>query len=270
MRSLLLAVLAAYLIAAIHSILAFVNKRRSLQRVAEWSMVVGFILHTTALIADWVIDGHYPIFFLRETLSFLAWALVALYAIVLFRYRAQALGAFTMPLISVLTFIALISGSGSGNAPAAFSATWLFPIHTTLLIFAYAAFFIVFVASVMYLLQERELKLKTFGAIFHRLPSLSTVNELATIAGAIGLTLLTLGIVTGMFWSSVRTGRIWHNDPKEIFALLTWMLYFFLIVYRSTANWRGRRAAWLGVVGFALVLCTFFGTRFLGGYHVFG
>jgi len=270
MRSLLLAVLAAYLIAAIHSILAFVNKRRSLQRVAEWSMLVGFILHTTALIADWVIDGHYPIFFLRETLSFLAWALVALYSVVLFRYRAQALGAFTMPLISVLTFIALISGSGSGNAPAAFSATWLFPIHTTLLIFAYAAFFIVFVASVMYLLQERELKLKTFGAIFHRLPSLSTVNELATTAGGIGLTLLTLGIVTGMFWSSIRTGRVWHNDPKEIFALLTWLLYFVLIIYRSTAHWRGRRAAWLGVVGFALVLCTFFGTRFLGGYHVFG
>jgi ABC-type uncharacterized transport system permease subunit len=185
MKSLLLAVLAAYLIAAIHSILAFVNKRRSLQRVAQWSMVIGFVLHTCALIADWVIDGHYPLFFLRETLSFLAWALVALYSLVLFRYRAQALGAFTMPLISVLTFIALIIGSDSTNAPAAFSATWLFPIHTTLLIFAYAAFFIVFIASVMYLLQERELKLKTFGATFHRLPSLTTVNELATTAGGV-------------------------------------------------------------------------------------
>ena len=85
MRSLLLAVLAAYLIAAIHSILAFVNKRRALQSVAEWSMAAGFLLHTVALIADWVIDGHYPLFFLRETLSFLAWALVAVYAIVLIR-----------------------------------------------------------------------------------------------------------------------------------------------------------------------------------------
>jgi ABC-type transport system involved in cytochrome c biogenesis permease subunit len=225
MRSLLLAVLAAYLIAAIHSILAFVNKRRSLQRVALWSMAIGFVLHTAALIADWVIDGHYPLFFLRETLSFLAWALVALYAVVLYRYRSQAVGAFTMPLISVLTFIALIIGSDSGNAPASFSATWLFPIHTTLLIFAYAAFFIVFMASVMYLLQERELKLKTFGAIFYRLPSLSTVNELATYAGTLGLTLLTLGIVTGMFWSRMRSGQIWHNDPKEIFAVLTWLLY---------------------------------------------
>ena len=57
MTSLLLAVLAAYLIATIHSILAFINKRRSLQRVAEWSMGAGFVLHTAALIADWVVDN---------------------------------------------------------------------------------------------------------------------------------------------------------------------------------------------------------------------
>src|SRR6266513_6469135 len=107
MRSLLLAVLTAYLIAAIHSVLAFVNKRRSLQRVAEWSMAVGFALHTAALIADWAIDGHYPLFYLRETLSFLAWTLVAAYGLILYRYRARPLGAFTMPLVSVLTFIAI-------------------------------------------------------------------------------------------------------------------------------------------------------------------
>src|SRR5215210_8871164 len=100
MRSLLLAVLAAYLIAAIHSILAFVNKRRSLQRVAQWSMAVGFVLHTTVLIADWIIDGHYPLFFLRETLSFLAWTLAASYMLILYRYRARPLGTFILPLVS--------------------------------------------------------------------------------------------------------------------------------------------------------------------------
>src|SRR5215217_7454736 len=270
LRSLLLAVLAAYLIAAIHSILAFVNKRRSLQSVAEWSTIAGFVLHTGALVADWVVDGHYPLFGLREALSFLAWALVALYGVVRYRYRTQAVGAFLMPLISALTFVALLMGTDSSNTPASFSATWLFPVHTTLLIFAYAAFFIVFMASVMYLLQERELKLKTFGAIFHRLPALTTINELATTAAALGLMLLTLGIVTGVVWSSTRFGRAWRNDPKEIFAVLTWVLYFVLFIYRLTANWRGRRAAWLGVVGFGLVLLTFLGARYLPSYHVFG
>jgi ABC-type transport system involved in cytochrome c biogenesis permease subunit len=271
MRSLLLAVLAAYVVSAIHAVLAFLNKRRALQRVSEWAMAAGFVLHTAALIADWVIDGHYPLFYKRETLSFLAWALVASYALVLYRYRARALGSVTLPLVSLLTFVAVITPSPPADRAEAvnLASSWL-PVHTTLLFFAYAAFFVVFLASIMYLLQERELKLKTFGAIFHRLPSLTTVNEIATSSAAIGLTLLTVGIATGMLWSSSRDGRMWHNDPKEIFAALTWLLYVLLILHRSTASWRGRPAAWMGVVGFALVLLTFFATRLMGGYHVFG
>lgn len=272
MRSLLLAVLAAYVVSAIHAVLAFLNKRRALQRVSEWAMATGFALHTAALISDWVIYDHYPLFYLRETLSFLAWTLIATYGLVLYRYRARPLGAVTLPLVSLLIFIAVITHSATPDRAEAssLSATWLFPVHTTLLLFAYAAFFVVFLASIMYLLQERELKLKTFSAIFHRLPSLTTVNEIATSSAAIGLTLLTVGIATGMVWASSRDGRLWHNDPKEIFAALTWLLYLLLILYRSSSRWRGRKAAWMGVAGFALVLLTFFGARLMGGYHVFG
>src|SRR5207237_8251034 len=133
------------------------------------------------------------LFYFLVTLSFLAWTLVASYALVLYRYRARALGSFTLPLVSLLIFIAIITRLEPGGSAEAstISATWLFPVHTTLLLFAYGAFFVVFVASIMYLLQERELKLKKFSAIFHRLPSLSMVNEIATSSAAIGLTLLT-------------------------------------------------------------------------------
>src|SRR5258705_12386613 len=142
MRPLLLAVLAAYLNAAIHSILAFVNKRRSLQRVAELSIAAGFILHTAALIADWAIDGHYPLFYLRETLSFLAWTLVAAYGLILYRYRAQAVGAFSIPVISVLTFFSILIRSRPHGEPATpgLVANLFFPIHTTLRSLSYAAF----------------------------------------------------------------------------------------------------------------------------------
>ena len=272
MRSLLLAVLAAYVVAAIHAVLAFINKRRALQRVSELALVAGFLLHTAALAADWIIDGHYPLFYLRETLSFLAWTLIASYSLIVYRYGARPLGVFILPLASLLVFVAAVTHSINEDPSHAIGVreAWLFPVHTTLLFFAYAAFFVVFVASIMFLLQERALKLKTFGAIFHRLPSLTTVNEIATSSTAIGLTLLTVGIATGMLWASSRDGRLWHNDPKEIFAAITWLLYVLLIVYRSTASWRGRRAAWIGVAGFGLVLCTFFGARMMGGYHVFG
>jgi ABC-type uncharacterized transport system permease subunit len=250
-------------------VLAFVNKRRVLQRVSDWAMVIGFVLHTAALTADWFLDGHYPLFSFPETLSFLAWTMVGGYTLVRYRYGTYALGAFMLPEVSFLVFLALLIGSPGGSQQLGFSGTWLFPVHTTLLLFAYAAFFVVFVASVMYLVQERELKLKTFSAIFHRLPSLTTLNEIATSGAAIGLALLTIGIASGMLWSSARYGVLWRNDPKEVFALLTWLLYVSLIVYRSTAQWRGRSAAWMGVAGFVLVLFTFLGARLMGGYHVF-
>ncbi|HKR01654.1 MAG TPA: cytochrome c biogenesis protein CcsA [Pyrinomonadaceae bacterium] len=270
----MLIVLAAYVVAAIHSILAFVNKRRTLERITLGSLAFGFVLHTVSMITDWTEEGRYPLFGLRETLSFLAWTLVAAYGLVIYRYRTQALGTFTLPLVAVLTFVASVTrdttSAAASNAVTDMNSAWLFPVHTTLLIFAYAAFFVVFISSVMYLLQERELKLKTFSAIFHRLPSLTTINNIATTAVGIGWTLLTLGILTGMVWSRERDNRLWHNDPKEIFAALTWLLYLALVLYRATAGWRGRRAAWMGVAGFALVLCTFFGARLFGSYHIFG
>ena len=276
MKPLLLMTLAGYVVAAVHYVVAFMHKRRSSERVAFFSLAAGFALHTASIVTDWVEDGHYPLFGLRETFSFLAWTLVVAYllTLILTRYRTLALGSFTLPLVSVLTFIAMMARDKPAGASSAITesagAAWIFPLHTTLLLFAYAAFFVVFAASVMYLVQERELRNKTFSAFFHRLPSLMTVNDIASHAAGIGFTLLTLGVLIGMLWSSEKDGRIWHNDPKDIFAGLTWLLYLVLIFYRSTASWRGRRAAWLGVIGFALVLCTFFGARLLGSYHVFG
>ena len=271
MKSLLLVTLIAYAVAAIHALLAFINKRRSAERTALWSVGAGFALHTAALALDWVQDGHYPLFGLRETFSFLAWTMVIAYGLALYRYRARALGALTLPIVTLLVLVATLvrpNGGADARSVTAGAAGWLFPVHTTLLVCAYAAFFVVFAASVMYLWQERELKLKTFSAFFHRLPSLSTVDDIGATAAGVGFTLLSLGILTGIVWSSARSGRMWHNDPKEVFALLTWVLYLTMIHYR--AQWRGRKAAWIGVAGFALVVFTFLGTRWLGGYHVFG
>src|SRR4030095_8555632 len=121
MRSLLLAVLAAYVVSAIHAVLAFLNKRRSLQRVSEYALVIGFVLHTAALIADWAIYDHYPLFYLRETLSFLAWTLIASYGLVLYKYGARPLGTVTLPLVSVLIFVAVITRSASPDRAEASS-----------------------------------------------------------------------------------------------------------------------------------------------------
>jgi ABC-type transport system involved in cytochrome c biogenesis permease subunit len=272
MKIFLLTALAAYIVAAIHSVLGFINQKRALERVAHLSLGFGFAAHTIALIMDWASGGYYPLFHFSETFSFLGWALVIAYAIFFRHYRAHALGGFTLPLVALLVLAANISQKEGDLSPHALmrgEATWLFPIHTTSLFFAYAAFVVVFIASIMYLLQERELKLKHFGIAFHRLPALATIDEISAVAASIGFAFLTLGIIAGMSWSFARDGRVWRNDPKEILAAMTWLLYLALLSQRHLAGWGGRRAAWVGVAGFALVLCTFFGARLMGGYHVF-
>jgi ABC-type uncharacterized transport system permease subunit len=270
MKPFLYAALIGYVIAAIHAVLAFVNKRRAAERIAFYSVLAGFAAHTGALVADWAQDGHYPLFSTPEALSFLAWTLVVAYWVATYRYPLRALGAFLLPFVSLLVFVSQIVRGSAALAASRVTdggAAWLFPIHTTLLLFAYSSFFIAFSAGVMYLWQERELRLKKFSAVFHRLPSLTTVDDVGSTAASIGFTLLTLGIVTGVIWSQARSGRMFHNDPIELFALLTWVLYLTLLHYR--VQWRGRRAAWLGVAGFTLVLCTFVGAVALGGFHVF-
>ena len=146
----------------------------------------------------------------------------------------------------------------------------IFPVHVTLVIASYAAFAVTFVCSMMYLIQERELKAKRFGASSERLPALNTCDEIGYRSVTIGFVLLTLGVATGIFWNNQRDGRYWHNDPKEVMALITWIVYLFPIHYRVTAGWRGRRAAWMSIAGFVVVILTWLGARGLGGYHVFG
>ena len=107
-------------------------------------------------------------------------------------------------------------------------------------------------------------------AAFYRLPALNTCDELGYRSLTIGFVLLTLGMITGIIWNSQRDGRFWHNDPKEVLALVTWFVYLFMMHYRVTAGWRGRRIAWLSAAGFVIALFTWIGARYLPSYHVFG
>jgi cytochrome c-type biogenesis protein CcsB len=264
------AALAGYVVAAIHAVLAFVNKRRAAERTTLYAVAFAFAAHTAAIVIDWARDGHYPLFSTTEALSFLGWTLVVAYFLVTRRYPLRALGAFLLPVVALLVLASQLVSPVTTKDPSTVtdgSGSWLFPVHVTLLIFGYASFFVAFAASVMYLWQERELRLKKFSAVFHRLPSLTTVDDVASTAASVGFTLLTLGIITGVIWSRARSARMFHNDPTEFFALLTWVVYLALLHYR--VQWRGRKAAWLGVGGFTLVLCTFVGAILLGGFHVF-
>jgi cytochrome c-type biogenesis protein CcsB len=278
MTILLLIALLLYLAGAFYSIIILATKSKRPGRELFALVGAGFLAHTAAIVLDWQRLDHFPIVSPKDVSSFLAWAIVAYFLSFGSRYHAQALPAFVLPLVFLFTLASLLMPNPAEPLPrllegaiAANTFTQIiFPVHVTLVIFSYAAFVVTFVCGVMYLIQEHELKAKHFGAAFDRLPALNTCDEIGHRSVSLGFVLLTLGVVTGIFWNNQRDGRYWHNDPKEVMALVTWVVYLFLMHYRLTAGWRGRRVAWLSIAGFIVVLLTWLGARALGGYHVFG
>ncbi len=277
MTILLVIALTLYLTGAFYSIYIFATKSSR----SDWELLLiagsGFVAHTAAMILAWREYGHFPVVNPKEVSSFIGWAIIAYYLVMSRRYHARALPAFLLPMVYLFTMASMLMPDQAEASRALEGAIFasaltkvIFPVHVTLVIFSYAAFVVTFACSVMYLIQERELKAKHFGAAFQRLPALATCDEIGHRSMTIGFVLLTLGMVTGIFWNNQRDGRYWHNDPKEVMALVTWIVYLFMMHYRLTAGWRGRRVAWLSIAGFVIVMLTWLGARTLGGYHVFG
>lgn len=131
-----------------------------------------------------------------------------------------------------------------------------------------AAFALACGAGLLYLIQEHAIKTKNHGFFFKRLPSLDLIDTTGYACIAVGFTTLTMGLIIGFVYAKSVWGRFWSWDPKEIWSVVTWLVYAALLHERLTVGWRGRRAAIMSIIGFAAVLFTFLGVNFLlGGHH---
>ena len=136
-------------------------------------------------------------------------------------------------------------------------------VHTISSLLSYVAFLIAFVSGVLFLIQERQLKRKTMGFLFHRLPSLESLDRINFAALGVGFGLLSVGVVCGLAGMRVLLGQWWISDPKAYFTILLWGLYLLLWLTRLRATLRGRRVAFLSVLGFSLIVFTLLGTTYL-------
>jgi ABC-type transport system involved in cytochrome c biogenesis permease subunit len=109
----------------------------------------------------------------------------------------------------------------------------------------------------LYLIQERELKSRAPRAFYYLAPSLERCDTISGRSVAVGFVFLTLAIFTGVLWNEQARGRPFTGDAKEWSALIAWIIYVVLILARRRTGWGGRRAALLGIVGFASVVFTF-------------
>ena len=128
---------------------------------------------------------------------------------------------------------------------------------------SYAAFLVAFMAGALFLLQERQLKRKRMGRLFHALPALERLDRVNFLAIGVGFGLLTLGTFCGFLGTGTRLGRWWIGDSKELLTVLLWGSYLILWLMRLRATLRGRRVALLSILGFSLVVFTVLGAHWL-------
>jgi cytochrome c-type biogenesis protein CcsB len=172
------------------------------------------------------------------------------------RFRISVLGAFVLPLVSLLMIASEFIWEENHTIPPLLKSRWLY-FHVSVAFLAYAAFFLTFISAIMYLIQEKELKAKNFRFLYFRLPSLQVCDELLRRSLYFGFILMSVTIMTGALWAQQAWGRYWSWDPKETASLVTWAIYLVLINYRLSAAWRGRWASYISIVGFISMLFTF-------------
>lgn len=266
--TLLISALVFYVLGLLSSGIGFVAKQR---RAAQWAVAAvgaGFLLHTVSLIILWVGQRRFPVAHLTEAFSFFSWAIILSFFIVHFRYRINALGAFVLPLVTAFLLSASLVWVDHRPLSPELRSYWVY-VHTPIAFLAYAAFFVTFIAAIMYLITARELKTKRLSLLFYRLPSLPICEDLFSKSLNIGLVLMTLTIITGALWADDVWGRYWNWDPKECLSFTTWLVYFALFHLRYADGWRGRRSAYISIMGFVVVMFSFLGGRYFQGLHHF-
>ena len=101
------------------------------------------------------------------------------------------------------------------------------------------------------------------------LPPLEELDNLIYRVIWMSFPVLTLGILLGAAWANDAWGRYWGWDPKETWSFVTWLIYLIYLHIRLVVGWRGRKTAYLSLVGFAVVLFTYVGVNYLSHLHGF-
>ncbi len=263
------AAMGVYLISAAGYIMYIIKpESKRIASASLWAAGGAFLLHVAYFSFRWVESGRIPVTSFFEAANFLGMGIMLVFLIMEFRFKIAALGSFMLPLVIILMIPAFIVTGDIKELNPVLKSGWL-GVHTSFAVLGDAAFAFAFIVSVMYLLQERQLKSRHLGAVFHRLPSLDIMDTLGYKALTFGWPLFTLGMITGSIWANTAWGTYWSWDPKESWSLITWAIYLVLLHLR-TIGWRGRKMALLSIVGFLFVLISFFVvSRVNVGKHTF-
>lgn len=241
------AAVALYAIGLVHSIEVAIWKGRIFFKPAIAAFCIAVVLHGVALVEASTAGQSFPAGGFHHSVSICAFLLAMLFLFVYWRYRFESLGIFLFPIVFAMVGIASMQtpvGTWSGRTAR---DTWLV-VHIVLVLLGYAALVLMAVASIFYLVQERQLKQKRPSVLWNKLPPLGTLDSLISRTMGFGFVLITLGLITGSIWGFIETGTWWLRDPRIAVSLFTWGFCLLMVFLRVSAGWRGRKAALMSIL----------------------
>jgi len=257
------------LLATAAFIVYLVRQQRTTYQWAYRLLLAGFAFLTLDVGYEYYSLGVAPVLTLKSSLSFFAWTLLLVYLLFHLKFRLMVLGSFVAPVAACLLILSSTLPTAEVMVKPIFRSLWL-PVHIGTAFVGNGFFAVTFVAAIMYLLQESQIKKKRLGTLYNRLPSLETLDSINHFALICGFTFMTAGMITGAIYAQVALGSYWRWDPKEVCSLLAWVFYAVLLHERLAVGWRGRRAALLSVFGFMVLVVAFVGANlWLSDYHSF-
>ncbi|TAN60177.1 c-type cytochrome biogenesis protein CcsB [bacterium] len=280
-----------YLLTALLYVGNWVFKKKWLGQTATAMSIVALFSTTMILIVRAKESGHAPFSNLYESMMLFVWAVNVGYIAMEYKYKFKVMGVFVM----AFEFLAMLSASllpykfksAEPLNPALqnkwhwmvdllskigyekYAIGWLdFHVFTTFI--GYAGFAISCGLSIMFLLKNRAEEKGGNNFLLDAFPESKILDELSYRTIAWGFPFLAVGIVSGAVWANYAWGTYWSWDPKETWSLITWFIYAAYLHARVTRGWRGKKAAYLSVAGFAAVIFLYWGVSFiLPGLHAY-
>ncbi len=273
------------------SLLALFNKK--LSTYVRFITITINILIAFQLLSRWLVSGHFPISNLYESLYFLVWGLTLGQLLVEKEYANPIIPSIAIPIelltVAFACFVLPEDLKLSSNLVPALRSSWLI-MHVSVVMLSYAALIIgsLLSASVLFINKNQPLQLRSSstGIGGFKISNTYSINnvvepmnfsyseELDTLSYQsilVGFVLLTLGLITGAIWANEAWGTWWSWDPKETWALVSWLFYAAYLHMRISKGWQGRRPALLATLGFFVVLICYLGVNFWGvGLHSYG
>ena len=279
-------------------------KFKVLEKTGFYGLLVANLLIFLLLSLRWLEFGYFPLSNLYESLMFLAWSITFITILVENQSQISIITSLSVPISLFVCGFASLSLPESMQSPAplvpALKSNWLM-MHVTVMMVSYASLIVGSILGIFFLIlswgskEKIQLQGNSIGRTFpisslkmaapttssspetssiqsrERLGLLESVDNLSYRTISFGFPLLTLGIIAGAVWANEAWGSYWSWDPKETWALITWIVFASYLHARLSKEWQGEKPALIAAIGFVVVWICYLGVNFLGkGLHTYG